>query len=124
MDWHHSLAGEPLPYSPGQARVPFAVGDGVVVGTSSEETVALDAADGRRLWSTAAARNGLDVAGDTVLQVEPGSGALVCRDLRAGTERFRSAPPYGSFRNPVVADGVAYVPVDDFDRPALALYRL
>lgn len=124
VDWEYSLEGEPLSYSPGRERFPFAVGDGVVVGTSHEETVAFDAADGSRLWSAAPARNGLAIAGDALLGVEPGSGALVCRDLRAGTERFRSAPPFGSFQNPVVADGVAYVPFDDFDRTALALFRL
>lgn len=124
VEWYHSLAGEPLPYSPGRERFPYAVGDGVVVGTSREETVALDATDGRRLWSTAPSSNGLAIAGDALLGVEPGSGALVCRDLWAGTEQFRSPPPFGAFQNPVVADGVAYVPVDDFDRPALALFRL
>lgn len=123
VDWDQSLAGDPLPYTPGRERFPFAVGDGVVVGTNREETVAFDAADGSRLWSAAPALEGLAIAGDALLQVER-SGALVCRDLREGTERFRSAPPFGSFQNPVVADGVAYVPVDDFDRTALALFRL
>lgn len=123
VEWSHSLAGEPLPYSPGRERFPFAVGDGVVVGTSREETVAIDAADGRRLWSATPASYGLAVAGDALLGAEPG-GPLVCRDLREGSERFRSAPPSGSYRNPIVADGIAYVPINDFDRPALALFRL
>ncbi|MFB6080144.1 MAG: PQQ-binding-like beta-propeller repeat protein [Haloferacaceae archaeon] len=111
--WTHAFDGESY------RRV--AVADGVVyaAGTNDDAVVALDAATGERRWRYDAGIGGAStpaVTPDSVLVVAPTSEGrrLLVLDRASGAERYRFALPAGLFEEvqPVVRDGVAYVPAE------------
>jgi len=99
---------------------------GTELGKMAGTMVAVDAADGKVLWSSdidGDPLGGTTVMGDLVLTGTQ-SGLLIAFDRTSGAEVWRQQAPGGLNAWPAVADDTLLWPIGSADPPSLVAYRL